>query len=54
MKKLKHGMTNYIITGRALKSDFKYLGFDKLADISYEHEMKSKSSDEELIIILNL
>lgn len=47
--KLKHDMPNYAIAVHALKSDSKYFGFDKLADMSYEHEMKSKSNDEEYI-----
>ena len=44
--KLKHDMPNYAIQIHALKSDSKYFGFDKLAEMSYEHEMKSKSNDE--------
>ena len=47
--KLKHDMPNYAIQVHALKSDSKYFGFDKLAEMSYEHEMKSKSNDEEFI-----
>ena len=38
-------MTNYSIYVHALKSDCKYLGFMKLADISYQHELKSKEND---------
>lgn len=47
--KIKHDMSNYAIAFHALKSDSKYFGFDKLAEMSYEHEMKSKSNDEEFI-----
>ena len=38
----KEDMTNYSIYVHALKSDCKYLG---LADISYQHELKSKEND---------
>lgn len=48
--KLKHDMPNYAISVHALKSDSKYFGFDKLAEMSYEHEMKSKANDEEFVI----
>ena len=44
--KLKHDMPNYAIAVHALKSDSKYFGFDKLSEMSYEHEMKSKANDE--------
>ena len=47
--KIKHDMPNYAIAVHALKSDSKYFGFDKLAEMSYEHEMKSKSNDEEFV-----
>ncbi len=40
--KLRHDMPNYAIAVHALKSDSKYFGFDKLAELSYNHEMKSK------------
>lgn len=38
-------MENYAIMVHSLKSDARYLGFTKLADMAYEHEMKSKASD---------
>ena len=38
-------MANYAILVHSLKSDSKYLGFTKLAELSYEHEMKSKEND---------
>ncbi|MDD6387741.1 MAG: ATP-binding protein [Bacilli bacterium] len=47
--KLKHDMPNYAIAVHALKSDSKYFGFDKLAIMSYEHEMKSKANDQEYV-----
>ena len=49
LSKLKHDMPNYAIAVHALKSDSKYFGFDKLAEMSYEHEMKSKANDEEYV-----
>ena len=49
LAKLKHDMPNYAIVVHALKSDSKYLGFDKLASMSYEHEMKSKANDQEYV-----
>lgn len=38
-------MPNYAILVHAMKSDSKYLGFTKLAELSYNHEMASKSND---------
>ena len=38
-------MHDYAIEVHSLKSDCKYLGFMKLADISYQHELKSKEED---------
>ena len=38
-------MANYAILVHAMKSDSKYLGFTKLANLSYEHELKSKDND---------
>ncbi len=38
-------MPNYAIEVHSLKSDCKYLGFMKLADLSYQHELKSKEND---------
>ncbi len=40
-------MKDYFIDVHALKSDSKYLGFKKLAELSYEHELKSKENDSE-------
>ena len=47
--KNNNDMPNYAIAVHALKSDSKYFGFDKLAEMSYEHEMKSKANDEEYV-----
>ena len=38
-------MDNYAIEVHSLKSDSKYLGLMKLADIAYQHELKSKEND---------
>ena len=42
-------MENYAILVHAMKSDSKYLGFTKLAEMSYEHEMASKNGDIEFV-----
>ena len=42
-------MENYAIEVHSLKSDSKYLGFMKLADIAYQHELKSKENDFEYV-----
>ena len=47
--KIKHDMSNYAIAVHTLKSDSKYFGFDKLSEISYQHEIKAKDKDEEYI-----
>lgn len=44
--KESHNMPDYAILVHSLKSDARYLGFDKLADIAYEHELKSKDNDQ--------
>lgn len=38
-------MANYAIEVHALKSDSKYFGFTKLADLAYNHEMESKKNN---------
>ena len=43
--KNQNDMEDYAIEVHSLKSDCKYLGFMKLADISYQHELKSKEKD---------
>ena len=50
MKKLEifvreKDMENYAIEVHALKSDSRYLGFNALADMAFEHEKKSKEND---------
>ena len=40
--KEKADMANYAILVHSLKSDAKYFGFDKLAELAYDHEMKRK------------
>ena len=40
---------NYAILAHALKSDSKYLGFKKLAELSLDHELKGKENDLEYI-----
>ena len=48
--KLRQDMPNYAISVHALKSDSKYFGFDKLAELSYNHEMKSKENNQEYVL----
>ena len=52
LKKFKEeaDMGNYAILVHALKSDSKYLGFTKLADMAYQHEMESKANNVDLIM----
>lgn len=47
IKKYKEAsdMANYAILVHSLKSDSKYLGFTKLAELSYNHEMQSKANN---------
>ena len=47
MKKYKEAgdMKNYAILAHSLKSDARYLGFTKLGEIAYEHELKSKENN---------
>lgn len=47
IKKYKEAsdMPNYAILVHSLKSDSRYLGFTKLAELAYNHEMKSKAND---------
>lgn len=42
-------MPNYAILVHAMKSDSKYLGFTKLAELSYNHEMASKENNYEYV-----
>lgn len=50
MKKIQgfkeaNDMPNYAIEVHSLKSDSKYLGITKLAELAYNHEMSSKAGD---------
>lgn len=47
--KTHNDMENYAIEVHSLKSDAKYLGFMSLADISYQHELKSKENDSSFV-----
>ena len=38
-------MENYAIDVHALKSDSKYLGFTKLAEMALEHQLKAQDND---------
>ncbi len=43
---LRHeDMSNYAIIVHSIKSDAKYFGFEKLAELALNHEMKSKEND---------
>jgi len=43
---MKNGdMGNYAIIVHSMKSDARYFGFNQLADMAYEHELKSKDGD---------
>ena len=46
----KNDMKNYAIVVHSLKSDCDYLGFIKLAHLSYQHELKSKENDLNFIV----
>ncbi len=43
--KNQNDLDNYAILVHSLKSDSRYLGFTKLADIALQHELKSKEND---------
>ena len=43
-------MKDYAIEVHSLKSDSKYLGLMDLADIAYQHELKSKENDIEFVL----
>ena len=47
--KEKGNMKDYAIEVHSLKSDAKYLGLTKLAEIAYDHEIKSKAEDNNYI-----
>lgn len=43
--KMNSDMANYAILVHGLKSDAKYFGFDRLAEMAYQHEMASKANN---------
>ena len=47
--KNNNDMTNYAIEVHSLKNDSKYFEFTKLAELSYNHELKSKDNDIEYV-----
>ena len=47
--KNNNDMPNYAIEVHSLKSDAKYLGLMSLAEVAYEHELKSKENDSVFI-----
>ena len=47
--KESENLNEYSVEVHALKSDCKYLGFKKLSEIAYNHEMKAKEGDAEYI-----
>ena len=47
--KNENNMPDYAILVHSLKSDSKYLGFSKLAEMALDQEMKSKAGDSEYI-----
>lgn len=47
--KEKSDMLNYSILVHSLKSDSKYLGFTKLAELSLNHEMESKANNVDYV-----
>lgn len=47
--KEKSDLTNYAIDAHAMKGDSRYLGFTKLAELSYNHEIASKENHMDFI-----
>ncbi len=47
--KNENNMKDYAIEVHSLKSDSKYLGFNTLAEIAYDQELKSKENDSDYI-----
>ena len=50
LEKYQNDMNSYAIEVHALKSDAKYLGFTKLAEIAYDQELRSKENNQQYII----
>ena len=44
-----HDMANYAIIAHSLKSDSKYLGFTKLAELALDNELKGKENNSEYV-----
>ena len=38
-------LANYAVYAHSIKTDAKYFGFKELADVAYQHELKSKAGD---------
>ncbi|MCI8567777.1 MAG: response regulator [Bacilli bacterium] len=51
MFKEEGDMANYAILVHSLKSDSKYFGFTKLAELALQHEMQSKANDIDFIYL---
>ena len=47
--KNSNDMANYAIVVHSLKSDAKYYGFEKLAELALNHELKSKENDRNYV-----
>ena len=47
--KNNNDMENYAILVHAMKSDSKYLGFTKLAELSLEHQLRSQENDNNYV-----
>ena len=47
--KLQNNMTDYSVEVHSLKSDAKYLGLMRLADIAYQHELASKEENSDYV-----
>ena len=47
--KEKNDLASYAIAVHSLKSDAKYFGFTKLAELAYEHEMKAKAQNSNYV-----
>lgn len=45
----ENDLENYAIEVHAMKSDSKYLGFTKLAEMSLEHQLKSEEGNKEYV-----
>ena len=47
--KESNDMPNYSVLVHSMKSDAKYLGFMKFAEVAYEHELKSKEGNSDFV-----